>query len=518
MMLSTTQSKVLERFVDEHIASRIWNGDETVWRDIPKVLTGWMDMPHSLSSRIRETVKFTESAKLKGFTDAVIVGMGGSIGTAQIVKSVSEKAERGLRFHTIDTVHPATVRKLEECINTASSLFVIISKSGNTLETLTLEKHFRALCRARGGGRKHFIYITDKDTPIDKRRDDFDEGFISDSKTGGRYSSLSYEGVLPASLAGIWHTSGDVRICKNATPAIAMMDACRQDRIENPGIRLAAVLADAAASARDKLIITLPRGHEKFGLWLEQIIAESLGKEGRGLIPIITHKSDGGRIHREDCTYIDLTSTDYSGGLFPTSLYKFEDICAAFFLWQFAVSAAAHSIGVNPFDQPDVEAAKKYGVENLEGKMNRTPESRLPLREAVKTALYGLCERGYIALVSWLPEEYQINYAINGLKAAITNIYGIPVVTGYGPRYLHSTGQLFKGGPDTVRMVAIRMTDSPDLLANGTPYTFRQIMNAMADGDLAAMRNKGRFVIEADVKKDPAKVIADTTAEIIGRV
>ncbi|MGH3112738.1 MAG: bifunctional transaldolase/phosoglucose isomerase, partial [Gaiellaceae bacterium] len=360
-------------------------------------------------------------------------------------------------FHVLDSTHPAAVRSLESRIDPDDTLFVVSSKSGTTLETRCHLDYFW-----RKGRR--FAAVTDPGSELEElgRERKFAAVIWGEPTIGGRYSALSPFGLVPAALMGL-----DLGVLMER--AVAMQEACRTDR--NPGLELGLALGHAWLEGRDKVVVPAANG---FGLWLEQLLAESTGKDGKGLVPAPGESPEGAdRQGRE----VEVVS--------PT------DLGAEFYRWEFATAVAGTVLGINPFDQPNVQEAKDRTAEVLSGH-DQVPGTRTGPEVTLEKLLADAQEGDYVAIQAFVDpaREGELEPLVERARAT-----GCVVTLGLGPRYLHSTGQLHKGGPPTGRFVQVVDDPGDELAIPGRPFGFRRLIQAQAEGDLAALRQRGRPIV-----------------------
>ncbi|HET7857162.1 MAG TPA: hypothetical protein VFL41_11955 [Gaiellaceae bacterium] len=432
----------------EELVDRIWARDPTVWTGHDEAhWLGWLDEPARMLERLDELDTLE-----RGFDDVVLLGMGGS----SLAPEVLRRTFAAERFHVLDTTHASAIRRLEESLDLDSTLFVAASKSGTTLETRCQLDYFLAQ------GRGAFAAITDPGTELETlaREHGFAWVVLGEPTIGGRYSALSPFGMVPARLM-------DLDVQTILERAVAMADWCRLGE-ENPGFQLGEQLGGGWAEGSDKVCIEDTPGG--FGLWAEQLLAESTGKHGKGLVPAPGESPNGpdrqaARV-RVDDPY---------------------DIAAEFFRWEFATAVAGSILGINPFDQPDVQAAKDRTGAILErgGDVDLDPES------SVDELLAQAREGDYVAILAFVDPGRSSELGPLVDRARET---GCVVTCGLGPRYLHSTGQLHKGGPNTVRALQVVDDLGEELDVPGRRFGFRRLIAAQAAGDLEALKERGRRV------------------------
>jgi glucose-6-phosphate isomerase len=441
------------------LIDRIWERDPTVWTggDEARWL-GWLDEPLRMRERVTELVRFSDDVADEGLDGVVLLGMGGS----SLAPEVLCRCFRSMSFHILDTTHPEAIRAVEEEVDVASTLFIVSSKSGTTLETRCLGDWFWE--RAGRDGRR-FVAITDPGTELEALAGerDFRAVFPGEPTIGGRYAALSPFGMVPAALMGV-----DLgRLLANAE---RMHDACRRAD-GNPGYELGRALGVAWEEGRDKVAV-VPNA-AGFGLWVEQLIAESTGKNGKGLVP-----APGGRARGPDVQVAQVALAD------PYSLG------GEFFRWEFAVAVACAYLGVNPFDQPDVQAAK----DRIAAVLARDGEPELEPEGSVEELVAQARPGNYIAVLAFVQPTYENDRRLRDLAEKLRRRSGVVVTCAYGPRYLHSTGQLHKGGPPTGLFLQIVDDPGDELRIPGRPFGFRRLLRAQAAGDYEALKECGRPV------------------------
>ena len=442
------------------LVERIWERDSTVWTGSGESQwLGWLDEPVHARERLADFGEVAERA-LEGVDDVLLLGMGGS----SLAPEVLRRTFGCERFHVLDTTHPAAVRALADRLDPATTLVVAASKSGGTIETCSHLEFFwkRAAGLARPGDR--FLAITDPGSALETlaRGRGFTAVVAGEPTIGGRYSALSPFGLVPAALMGL-------AVDRLLATAEAMRERCRLGG--SPGLELGLALGAGWAAGRDKVCIpTSPGG---FGLWVEQLVAESTGKLGKGLVPAPGEHADG-----PDRQLAEIH--------IPTPY----DLGAEFFRWEFATAVAGALLGINPFDQPDVQAAKARTSAILA--QSAAPDAA-PLSSL--DALLAQARPGdYVAIQAFVDPTPAAEARIESLAAAIRARTGLVVTHGLGPRFLHSTGQLHKGGPGTGLFLQVVDDVGPELAIPGQPFGFARLITAQAAGDLEALRERGRRV------------------------
>jgi glucose-6-phosphate isomerase len=441
------------------LIDRIWARDATVWTGADEAQwLGWLDEPARMRERVPEIVAFADEVADDELDAVVLLGMGGS----SLAPEVLRRTFGGESFHVLDTTHPNAIRSLEASIDLDRTLFISASKSGSTLETRSHTDYFWERSGKQGA---RFVAITDPGSELERTAAErgFRRVFSGEPTIGGRYSALSPFGIVPAALMGI-----DVdRLLANAG---RMRELCRRAD-GNPGYELGRELGTGWQQGRDKVCIVDTDG--SFGLWAEQLIAESTGKQGKGLIPAPGESPDGP--DRQAAT--PQVADPYS-------------VAGEFFRWEFAVAVAGSYLEINPFDQPDVQAAKDKTNEVLAagGDPQVEPEG------SIDTLLAQAKERDYVCVQAFIEPTDDNDRRIDDLVRKLRRRSGLVVTHGYGPRYLHSTGQLHKGGPNTGLFLQVVDDPGEELAIPGKPFGFRRLIRAQAAGDYASLKERGRRV------------------------
>ncbi len=439
------------------LIDRIWERDPTLWTgaDEAKWL-GWLDEPRRMGERVAELDAFAESVADEGLDAVVLLGMGGS----SLAPEVLRRTFRVESFHVLDTTHPAAIRAVENAIDLERTLFVSASKSGGTLETRSHTDYFWERTGKRGAA---FVAITDPGSDLERMAGErgFRHVFTGEPTIGGRYSALSPFGIVPAALMGI-------DVARLLASADRMADACRRDD-GNPGYELGRQFGTGWRDGRDKICIEETDGG--FGLWAEQLIAESTGKHGKGLVPAPGESPDG----PDRQAAVPQLADPYSLG-------------GEFFRWEFAVAVAGVFLEINPFDQPDVQAAKDKTNEVLATGTEPDVEPQGSIDELLAQAN----ERDYVCVQAFIAPSAENDHRIDDLVGKLRRRSGLVVTHGYGPRYLHSTGQLHKGGPNTGLFLQVVDDPGEEIPIPGKPFGFRRLLRAQAAGDYASLQERGR--------------------------
>ena len=442
-------------FQPTSIAERIWAYDASLWTGTDEdQWLGWLDVVERMRPHVGELTTFAETAG-EQFDATVLLGMGGSSLAPEVIRRAFEVDS----FHVLDTTHPAAIRRLGQELDPERTLFLVSSKSGSTVETRSHLEHFWELTGGRG---TQFAAITDPGSELDALAVErgFRAVFAGEPQIGGRYSALSMFGLVPAALMG-------VDVARFLDRARETVEQCRLND-GNPGYELGARLAEGWQNDRDKVCIdATPSG---FGLWAEQLLAESTGKDGKGLVPAPGEPPEGADRQRGEV----LVGDPY-------------DLASEFYRWEFATAVAGHTLGINPFDQPDVQAAKDKTNEVLE-----SGEAALEARGSLEELLAQARPEDYVAILAFIDPAREAELEPLAQRAGAT---GCVVTAGLGPRFLHSTGQLHKGGPNTGLFIQVVDEVGAEVPIPGREFGFARLIGAQAAGDFAALEERGRRVI-----------------------
>jgi transaldolase/glucose-6-phosphate isomerase len=518
----TLAARVTERLAayrEQQVVRRIWARDPSVWSGADEhQWLGWLTLP-MVRDGIERAVQLGADIKAEGFSSVVLLGMGGSSLAPEVVRSMVGREDGFPDLHVLDSTDPGQILAVERAIDFERTLFLVASKSGTTLEVNILKQHFfdRAVGRlgeARAG--RHFVATTDPGSKMEQiaRQENFRAVFPGIASVGGRYSALSHFGLLPAALIGV-----DAGLLLDRAQEMARR--CASDGPENGAFELGVLLGEAALAGFDKPTLIAPPGLAGFGAWLEQLIAESLGKQGRGIIPIDGETPGHPEVYGRDRLFVQLRSAGAPDAAADAIVDKLERaghpvvridwqdryaLGAEFYRWEFATAVAGAVIGVNPFDQPDVEAAK-VATRRLAAEFEKSgqlPEAGAEVRDKdVRLLLDELREGDYFALLAFVEMNQRHRNALDAIRGVVRDRRSVATTAGFGPRYLHSTGQAHKGGPNTGVFVMITCDDPEDLPVPGQRYTFGTIKRLQAQGDLEVLASRRRRVLHvhlADVE------------------
>ncbi|MFC1911739.1 glucose-6-phosphate isomerase [Chloroflexota bacterium] len=498
---------------ERKVVSRIWRKDHTLWSPEPGEITnrlGWLTVTDFISEQMSVLLSFAEEIRAAGYRYAVLLGMGGaSLGT-EVLRRTLGSAGGYPELFVLDSTVPAWVQKVTEAIDPAHTLFLVSSKSGGTIETLSFYKHFRKLVEKSVGKEKsgqNFVVITDAGTPLSRLAEEtgFRRTFLNPADVGGRFSVLSYFGMVPAALMGI-----DIQKLLERTDSVRKVCAPDIPARDNPGAVLGAAVGTLAQRGRDKLTLITSPSVGTFGLWVEQLIAESLGKAGKGIIPVMgepllvptQYEKDRLfvylRLEGDDNSSLDAAVKDLQSSGQPVILLNLSDcydLGAEFYRWEFAIAVTGEILGVHPFDQPDVQAAKDATGRVLQeyqasGYLPHQVASGHSLQDLLSEAKKG----DYLAIMAYALQTPDNDDVLNDLRTKVMKQYRVATTMGYGPRLLHSTGQLHKGGPDNGLFLQITVDHARDFPVPGEPYTFGVLADAQALGDYRALKSLSRRI------------------------
>ena len=491
----------------EAYPQRVWQGDPTVWSEdvVPELADrlGWTDLGDTMASRVDELNGLAQSLIDDGIIDVVVCGMGGSSLAPEVFSQVFGSRPAYPKVRVLDSTHPDAVADTAAAIDPDRSAFVISSKSGTTLETLSF---FRYFWERTGGDGSRFIAVTDPGTPLATLGAErgFRAVIVAPPNVGGRYSALTPFGLVPAAIMGV-----DVgALLGTARELAAAADGARA--ADDPAVAVGLAWGAHAGSGHDKLTFRTSPGLASFPLWLEQLVAESLGKDGRGIVPI------AGEPILENYSY-DRVFVDYvlagesltpPPADLPSVRFELESplaLGAEMLRAEMATAVAGQVMGVHPFNQPDVERAKKLARKAMDGDtggedtLAPVPVGGDTFRIRLQRFLAQIRPGDYLGLQAYLAPDSEVDAAADQIRKLIGEREGCATTFGYGPRFLHSTGQLHKGGPDSGIFIQIVDRPTDDVAVPETDYTFAQIIAAQADGDYAALAEADRRVLRVDV-------------------
>jgi glucose-6-phosphate isomerase len=512
------------------VAKRIWQKDATLWKSDPddikiiKNSLGWLTVADEMIGVVDDLVEFAGTIRSRGFQHVMVCGMGGSSLCPEVLAQTFGRQQGFPELVVLDSTDPDVIAGYKQRIDVERCLFVIASKSGSTTEPNVFYKFwYDEVSKLRETPGDNFIAITDPGSPLVDTATElkFQRTFLNQSDIGGRYSALSYFGMVPAALMGL-----DVRRL--------LESARRASESDNKAVELGVTMGDNAAAGRDKLTLVIDKSLETLGLWIEQLIAESTGKEGTGILPVNAEPLGAPDVYGSDRLFVSISlgrvseqtkkQLDALAGAGHRIVYRelsdLYELGAEFLAWEFATAVAGWRLGINPFDQPNVQEAKDATKELLSAFTRRghldqrntiaadesitiygaddAPEAD-SVEEVLRNQLATIKPGDYIAFLNYIEETPEIDSEFQELRTQLRNHTRCATTTGYGPRFLHSTGQLHKGGPDTGVFFQIIANDAVDFAIPGEPYTFSILKQAQALGDFRALVKRGRRVIGIDL-------------------
>lgn len=542
----TAVDVTLRRMGDNQFSGRFAGKDASLWRqdeDGTKAINnrlGWVDIVDTMRGRIPEITGFVNEIIAEGFTDVVLMGMGGSSMCPEVSRQIFGTKDGYLKLQVLDTTDPQTLLDIESRIDVTSTLLIVATKSGTTVETLSAFKYFHAKTAAiKNNPGRSFIAITDPETPLTgiAMEYGFRRLFENFENIGGRYSALSYFGLIPAALIGV-----DIELLLDRTAGVSLDAQSSADG--NEGVILGAVMAELAANRRDKLTLIASPEIASFGIWAEQLVAESTGKQGKGIIPIEGERLASVSDYGDDRLFVymrldggDNSETDSliealaaSGAPIVTiTLGDAYDIGREYLRWEIATGTACALMAVNAFDEPNVKESKDNTnallkeVDEKGSLPHETPsiaEAGIGLYANVNSdtgasLLLAVLDRyhpgDYFAMMAFLPYSDEIYSKLQEIRSLISCRYKSATTLGYGPRFLHSTGQLHKGGPNKGIFIQFTADDLVDAAIPGQSFGFSTLKQAQAMGDAAALRSKNRTFIRihlgSGIKSGLAKIL-----------
>ena len=539
----------LEDWQKNHKVARLWKKDASLWtRGDESRWLGWLQIVEQQLSHVEAFKRIAEDVKAARLKHALLLGMGGSSLCPEVLRMSFGKIQGYPELHVLDSTDPVQIKAMERKLDFKNTLCIVSSKSGSTLEPNIYKQYFFERVRAKVGEKEagnRFVAITDPSSHMQEVAvaDKFREIFFGVPSVGGRYSALSNFGMVPAAIMGL-----DVeRFLLTAKEMVAACGPTSTVR-ENPGVVLGTILGVGATHGRDKLTIIASPGILELGAWLEQLIAESTGKGGKGIIPVDRERVARPSVYGDDRVFVYLRLATKPNRAQDTAVMALEKagqpvVCISveevyslgqeFFRWEIATAVAGSIIGINAFSQPDVEASK---VETRKLTTEYEAKGRLPLEvpffeasgiqffadEKNVAAIHGglnvaavlkrhLCRLGagdYFAVLGYIPMNAEGERALQAIRHAVRDKKKVATVLGFGPRFLHSTGQAYKGGPNTGVFLQITCDDAKDLPVPGQKYTFGVVKAAQARGDFAVLAERGRRALRVHLRKNLKAALA----------
>lgn len=523
----------------ENLIERIWKKDWTLWGQSPEGLIdrlGWLEAPLKISSLLPEIRLFVDNLKKAGLEKALIIGMGGSSLAPEVFSHLFPSRRGYLSLDILDSTIPQEILKKENSSPFSQTIYIISSKSGETTETNCLFAYFFTRALAELGEKKaptHFVVITDPSSPLEIKASSLgvSQIWLADRHVGGRFSALTVFGLVPAALKGI-------DLASLLDSAQRMMADCQKERaVHNVGAILAAFLASCEAQGRNKLLFYLEPGLESLGEWIEQLVAESTGKLGKGFLPVLGHQELLSLVELEDVAFITLTTSEHEVASLVDLLAEKEtpsihlvfqpqkDIGGFFFLWEWAIALTSFFLKINPFDQPDVEKTKSFTQKILKEVKEKgflpplakeiywkgltlfSPQTYPTLIDGLKDFFHQARKANYLSFQAFLDRGETKTILQQIIKELIHKLQR-PVTLGWGPRYLHSTGQYHKGGGPDGFFLQLIATETKDLLIPENPgekegwLTFGILKEAQARADYLALSSLGKKIIQLHLGAD----------------
>jgi transaldolase/glucose-6-phosphate isomerase len=514
------------------LVERIWHKDGSAWSDDPSAqqhiptALGWLHTAEQMAEQVGRFEGLAAEVKGAGFTNVFLLGMGGSSLCPEVLRQTFGSAPGHPRLTVLDTTHPDAIRMAEGSVDLARTLFLVSSKSGGTIESASLFDYFYERVKAVKGEQagENFLALTDPGTSLEKTAAERHLRHVipTPPEVGGRYSALTPFGLVPAALIGM-----DIRTL--LARARTMMHACASGvpADENPGLWLGLLLGGLATRGRDKVTLIVPPSIASLGLWVEQLLAESTGKQGKGLIPVaeeplgppsaygddrvFVHVGVGGGESRVENEASPLSALEAAGHpVIRLQMQDLIDLGAEFFRWEFATAVAGTVLRIDAFDQPNVQESKDNTNAVL---ADWTKSGTLPSVEGADEGaiadLLGQAQAGaYVATMAYLPISDENDRSLRAIRTSIRDGRHVATTVGYGPRFLHSTGQLHKGGPNSGLFIQIVAEPTQDLDIPGQPYSFGTLIKAQSLGDFRSLQAHGRRVVRVDLGSNVAGGLA----------
>jgi glucose-6-phosphate isomerase len=537
-------AQLANRLLHEHVVSRIWDRDISTWgaeagsgaaKSISSRL-GWLDVASTMAPHLDRVAALGQAAREERVESVYLLGMGGSSLCAEVLRSVYGIAPGFPDLVVLDTTDEYTLTTAAGRMNPERTWFIVASKSGGTVEVASMERFFWSLLVSAvgAGAGRHFVAITDPGTALEQlaATRGYRDTFINPADIGGRFSALSLFGLVPTALIG-----APVRDLHAAGKAMA--EGCRQENHANAGFELGSFIGAATLAGRDKLTVVLPPSLSTMGLWIEQLIAESTGKLGKGALPVVDEPLGTPGDYGQDRAFVAvaterdapdkrlLASLEAAGHPVLHLTTRLDGLGAEFFRWEFATAVAGVALHINPFDEPNVAEAKSSTGSLLAvyEKTHRLPETEALASngeiavhtrsfagsspaDIVRTAIADVKPGDYVAFLSYLPASGDLESAITGIRRAIRTKTRAASTFGVGPRYLHSTGQYHKGGPTTPLVFLITGEDQTQTQIPGAGYSFSVLKRAQALGDYETLTAHGRRAVRMHISgDDPADIL-----------
>ncbi len=541
---SSAVQRALAEAQEANAIARIWEKDPTLWRSDAaeqRVISnslGWLTVADEMKAAVPDLQQLAKHVRDDGFKHVMVCGMGGSSLCPEVLAQTFGPQTGFPRLLVLDSTDPDVIANFQSQIDVERCLFVIASKSGTTTEPLVFYKYWFAQVAERvSNAGDSFVLITDPGSPLadEAKQKKFRRVFLNQPTIGGRYSALSYFGMVPAALMGL-----DIERLLDSGRSMTALCGPKTPPTKNPSAVLGAAMAECAKAGRDKLTLVTDSEIGSLGLWIEQLVAESTGKEGKGILPVNGEELGPPEVYSDDRLFIYLSVGEpdqqivsslealSSAGhpIVHRTLDDLYDLGAEFFLWEFATAFAGWRLGINPFDQPNVQESKDATRRLLQ---EFTTQGELPepaplinegvlkifasdrsrallstdsILDTLRTHLASAQPGDYLAFLNYVEETPAIEATIQSIRMYLRDRTRCATTTGYGPRFLHSTGQLHKGGPDSGVFIQITAPDETDLPIPGEPYSFGVLKQAQALGDFESLNAKGRRAIRVELGEE----------------
>jgi transaldolase/glucose-6-phosphate isomerase len=531
--LRSAVTKRLDIWQKENFGERLWRKDYTLWSDgpVPEITDrmGWLNLPETSYELLDGLVSFSQEIRSEGFVHVVLLGMGGSSLAPDMFQHTFGNSSGNPQLIVLDSTHPAAVESVRAKINPKKSLFIVSSKSGTTIEPNSFYHYFwNLVVKETKTPGKNFIAITDPGTPLEKLAHErkFRQVFRAASDVGGRYSALTAFGIVPAALIGM-----NVHRLLDQAWAITEASAFCIGAHSNPALVLGASLGELAAAGKDKATFITSPSLSAFPSWLEQLIAESTGKDNKGIIPVAEEPLLSASQYGSDRLFVYLRLENDDNGEVDAHIQKLEasgqpvirirleekyDLGQEIFRWEMAVAAAGAALKIHPFNQPDVELAKKLARDAMKKESDSSKNAveeisaggTKTLRDAVAQWIPSAKAGDYFGIQAYIAPTEQAHTVLQSLRKELSAKTNLATTLGYGPRFLHSTGQLHKGGPNTG--VFLQLVDEPknDVPVPETDYSFRRLLHAQSIGDYLALKQRNRRILRVNLGGDVSAGLA----------
>jgi len=520
----------VKRAAGEDVGRRVWRRDESLWGGpgVPEIgnRLGWLTVSDALLEEAADLLAFGHGLAADGYKDAVLLGMGGSSLAPEVLRQSFGPVKGALKLHVLDSTDAGEILDVESKLDLEHTIFIVSTKSGGTIETLSLARYFED--RLGGDAGEQFIAITDPGSSLVDlaKSHGWRRVFLADPDIGGRYSALSHFGMVPAALAGI-----DIRAILERAQVAEQRCQPHEQSVDNSGLWLGLLVGELALHGRDKLTFVVDEPISSFGLWAEQLVAESTGKHGKGILPVAGEPLGPPDSYGDDRVFLHLRNTekadpDHDAAIdalgqagHPTvtvNVSDANDLGSLFFFAEFATAVAGWVLEINPFDQPNVQEAKDNTGKVLDGyaKDGKLPEAEDADDAALKELLGKLEPPHYFAIMGYLEPSDAFEEAIGGLRSAVGGRKRVATTYGYGPRFLHSTGQMHKGGPKNGVFLQLIHDGDRDAEVPEAGYSFTTLKNAQAIGDLHTLHDHGLPAERVRLEGDPVQALEQLTKKI----